>query len=79
MARTQFECIKYKGIKVANVPAKQPTVRKIVSTQSTCGGQGFKKCPCRSNCLTQRCLRLKAGLGCKSACNSHKCCSNVDN
>ena len=79
MARTKFECIKYKGIKVANVPAKQPTLQEIVSTQGICGGQGFKKCSCKSNCLTQRCSCLKAGLGCNSACHSHKSCSNVDN
>ena len=27
MARTQFECMKHKGIKVANVQAKQPALQ----------------------------------------------------
>ena len=36
LARNEFECIKYKGINVANVPAKQPTLPEIaiVRTQS---------------------------------------------
>ena len=41
MARNQFECLKYKGINMANVPEKQLTLREIVLTQSICGGQGF--------------------------------------
>ena len=47
LARNQFEFVKYKGISVANVPAKQLTSR--VRAKSICGGQGFKKCSCRSN------------------------------
>ena len=80
MARTQFECMKHKGIKVANVQAKQPALREIVSTKSICFGQGFKNCSCRSNFfLIQRCSCLKAGLMCNSACHSQNSCSNVDN
>ena len=78
LARNQFEFVKYKGISVANVPAKELTLREIVRAKSICGGQGFKKCSCRSNCLTRRCSCLKAGLRCNSACHSHKFCSNVD-
>ena len=78
LARNQFEFVKYKGISVANVPAKELTLREIVRAKSICGDQGFKKYSCRSNCLTQRCSCLKAGLRCNSACHSHKSCSNVD-
>ena len=77
-ARNQLEFVKYKGISVANVPAKELTLREIVRAKSIYGGQSFKKCSFRSNCLTQRCSCLKAGLRCNSACHSHKSCSNVD-
>ena len=44
LARNQFEVVKYKGISVANVPAKELTLREIVHAKSICGGQGFKMC-----------------------------------
>ena len=48
MTTTQFEYMKHKGTKVANVQAKQPALPEIVSTKSICFGQGFKNCSCRS-------------------------------
>ena len=42
LVKNQFECIKCKGINVATLP-------EIVLNQSTRGGQGFKKCSCRSH------------------------------
>ena len=62
LARNQFEFVQYCGLKVEDVPLVHLSIREIVKAQSVCGGQGFRRCPCRSNCLTKRCSCLKAGL-----------------
>ena len=51
MARNQFECLKYEGINVANVPAKQLTLQETVRTPNICGGQGLR---CKSACYSHK-------------------------
>lgn len=78
LARNQFEFVQYKGLTAENVPPEHLSIREIVRAESVCGGQGYQRCHCRSNCLSKRCSCLKAGLRCNSACHSHKSCDNVD-
>ena len=78
LARNQFEFIHCKGLVAENIPPEQLSIHELVRAGSVCGGQGYQRCHCRSNCLTKRCSYLKAGLHCNSACHSHKCCDNVD-
>ena len=78
LARNQFEYVQYTGIQAEDIPPEQITLREIVSAQSVCGGQGYRRCHCRSNCLSKRCSCLKAGHRCNSACHSHKSCENID-
>ena len=78
LARNQIEFIQYKGLVAESIPPEELSIRELVRAESVCGGQGYQRCHCRSNCLTKRCSCLKAGLRCNSACHSHKRCDNVD-
>ena len=78
MARSQVESIKFSGLKDMHVPDKELSLREIVHAQSVCGGQGFKRCQCKTNCKTSRCSCRRAGLHCNSACHSQISCDNVE-
>ena len=78
MARSQIEAINFSGLKDTDVPDKELGLREIVRAQSVCGGQGFKRCHCKTSCKTSRCSCHKAGLHCNSACHSHRSCENVE-
>ena len=78
LARNQIEFIKFTGMKLEDIPDGELSIREIVRAQSICGGQGFRRCHCKSNCLTKRCSCLKAGLKCNSACHGKGSCDNID-
>ena len=78
MARSQIESINFSGLKDHQVPDKELSLREIVRAQSVCGGQGFKRCQCKTKCKTSRCSCRKAGLHCTSACHNHIGCDNVE-
>ena len=74
MARSQIEAINFSGLKDTDVPDKELGLREIVRAQSVCGGQGFKRCHCKTSCKTSRCSCCKAGLHYNSLCNSNRSC-----
>ena len=78
LARNQIEFIKFTGMKLEDIPDGELSIREIVRAQSICGGQGFRRCHCKSNCLTKRCSCLKAGLKCNSACHGKGSSDNID-
>ena len=78
MARSHIESINFFGLKDHQVPDKELSLREIVRAQSVCGGQGFKRCQCKTNCKTSRCSCRKAGLHCTSACHNHIGCDNAE-
>ena len=81
LERNAFECLKYKGINVEDVPAVEYSVREIVKLLSVGNGQGFKKCSCKGRCNNSKCSCYKNNLKCNSACHSAnaKNCINHDN
>ncbi|XP_066964305.1 uncharacterized protein [Macrobrachium rosenbergii] len=78
LARNQFDFVQYKGLLPENILKQQLSIRELVRAGSVCGGQGYQRCLCRSNCLSKRRSCLKASLRCNSACHSHKSCDNND-
>jgi hypothetical protein len=78
LARNQIEFVKYSKLQPTDIPQTRLSIREIVQAQSVCRGQGYKRCHCRSKCLSTRCSCLKAGLRCNSACHSFKTCDNID-
>ena len=78
LARNQFEFIQYKGLSPEDISSTVLSLREIVRAQSLCGGQGYRRCHCRSvkSCLSKRCSCLKAGVACNSACHNHRSCNN---
>ncbi|KAI6648301.1 hypothetical protein LOD99_12110 [Oopsacas minuta] len=55
LARNQVEFIKFTGLNSEHIPDEELSIREIVRAQSISGGQGFRRCHCKSNCLTKRC------------------------
>ena len=56
---------------------KSVSLREAVNHQSTCGGQGFKKCNCASmQCKSNRCACYKAKVLCNSRCHASLKCKN---
>ncbi|KAL0881068.1 hypothetical protein ABMA27_002198 [Loxostege sticticalis] len=43
---------------------------------STTGGQGYKRCHCKTKCGNRKCLCKAAGILCNSKCHSSLSCSN---
>lgn len=52
------------------------TLREAATSQSQSGGQGFKKCNCKGQCMTNRCSCFKAQLKCGSRCHNSSTCAN---
>lgn len=79
LARNTFEVIKFKGLKVEDVPEGSFSLREITRKLSIGTGQGFQRCSCKkSDCQTARCKCFKNGLLCNSACHTGITCSNHD-
>lgn len=78
LARNQFESIRYTELSRTDIPRTILSIREIVRAQSMCGGQGYRRCHCRSikSCLSKRCSCLRAGVSCNSACHDNKSCNN---
>ena len=54
LARNQLEFVHYKGLMAEHIPPEQLSIHKLVRAESVCGGQGYQRRHCRSNCLTKR-------------------------
>ena len=67
-------------IDIKEVPKNIQLSRKEpAAKQSLMGGQGYKKCQCKSSgvqCQTKRCACFKAKILCSSSCHSSSTCSN---
>jgi len=61
-------------IDILEVLATKKSLREIAYVQSFSGGQGFKKCLCKTKCLTNKC-KCKSG-GILSKCHPNSNCSN---
>lgn len=52
------------------------SLHEIANAQSLLGGQGFKKCLCKSKCLSNKCKCKSVGILCNSKCYLNLNCSN---
>lgn len=60
-----------------SIPSQKLSLRELSALASDHGGQGFKKCSCRSQCTTNRCQCRKSNVKCNSRCHSSHSCANV--
>lgn len=78
--RTEMQNCQTSELSADDVPRDRVmTIREAAASQSLTGGQGFKKCMCKSGakqCRTLRCKCFKAGLECNTKCHSSHSCEN---
>ncbi|CAG5020489.1 unnamed protein product [Parnassius apollo] len=75
-SRSQINVCPRVLLDVKNVPSKKTALRSVSNLQSIGIGQGFKKCLCKKNCSTARCIYYKNKLLCTSKCHSSLPCKN---
>ena len=77
--RTSIQKSNCKYIDASEVPKEKLSLREAAAKQSLSGGQGYKKCQCKSlknQCQTNKCKCFKAGILCNSRCHSSSSCCN---
>ncbi|CAK1580028.1 unnamed protein product [Parnassius mnemosyne] len=75
-SRSQINVCPRALLDAEDVPSTEIALRSVANLQSTGTGQGFKKCHCKKNCTTARCLCYKNKLLCTSKCHSGLPCKN---
>ena len=63
-ARNQFTTCKEKLMQLENVPDMEISLRECASKLSLSGGQGYKRCSCKTQCSSNRCTCRKSGKIC---------------
>ena len=66
-------------VNIKDVPENLISIREAAAFQSLTGGQGLKKCNCKSvgnRCQGNRCKCFKAKRQCTSRCHSNLTCKN---
>lgn len=70
-------CITFSSFPLnTDVPNITLSLREISSRQSQFGGQGMKKCSCKTKCTNTRCICRKSNVLCNSRCHSSTSCNN---
>lgn len=75
-SRNQFTVCDSKFLDIDMVSPEKKSLRQIANAQSTSGGQGYKRCHCKTKCGNKKCLCKAAGILCNSKCLSSLSCSN---
>lgn len=75
-SRNQFAVCESQFVNIRDVSAENKSLRQLANLQSTSGGQGFKKCHCKTKCGTKKCLCKAANILCNSKCHSSLSCNN---
>jgi len=79
LERNSVHATAHKSVTVGNVlEEKEYSLRELVRHDSVGMSRGYRKCCCRGNCMSKKCLCLKNGLGCNSGCHPGYPCENVD-
>lgn len=61
----------------AEIPPERLTLRQLAIKHSTTGGQGFKRCQCKTDCRNKHCACRKAGIKCNSRCHGSTCSNKL--
>ncbi|XP_047505092.1 KRAB-A domain-containing protein 2-like [Pieris napi] len=75
-SRNQFSVCHDKLIDIENISPEKKSLRELANEQSLSGGQGYKRCNCKTKCATKKCSCKAAGKLCNSKCHSSLSCSN---
>ncbi|KAI4455684.1 hypothetical protein MML48_9g00014052 [Holotrichia oblita] len=77
-SRSEFSVCEQKLIRIEEVPDVEISLRSVATAQSLGTGQGFKKCSCKTQCVTVDTLGFcfRNNVLCNSKCHfSNPCCN----
>lgn len=60
----------------ADIPQEYYSLRQLAIKHSNTGGQGYKKCQCKSGCKNNHCACRRAKMKCNSRCHGSSTCTN---
>ncbi|KAK4876006.1 hypothetical protein RN001_012428 [Aquatica leii] len=72
----QFSMCSEKLVDLESVSLEKKSLRKLANEQSLLGGQGYKRCNCKTKCMTNKCKCKAIGNLCNSKCHSNLSCLN---
>ncbi|CAH2005369.1 unnamed protein product [Acanthoscelides obtectus] len=67
-SRNQFSACNEKLVDIESVSLEEKSLRQLANEQSLLGGQGYKRCNCKTKCVTNRCKCKATGNLCNSKC-----------
>ncbi|XP_050508441.1 uncharacterized protein LOC126885719 [Diabrotica virgifera virgifera] len=74
--RNQFSVCLAPLIATEKVSVVEKSLREIAATSSLCGGQGYKRCSCKTKCGSKKCYCKAANILCNSKCHGSLSCLN---
>ena len=75
-SRNQFSVCDEKLVVLESVSPEKKSLRQLANEQSLLGGQGYKRCNCKTSCKTNKCKCKAAKNLCNSKCHSSLSCFN---
>lgn len=74
--RNQFSVCPAPLIATEKVSGVEKSLREIATASSLCGGQGYKRCSCKTKCGSKKCHCRAANILCNSKCHGSLSCLN---
>ena len=75
-ARNQFSTCTKSTVNIADVPSVNISLRESVGKASLFGGQGYRRCNCKTSRRNKLCLCGKSNKLCNSKCHKSLPCEN---
>ena len=63
-------------VNIADVPSVNISLRECAWKASLFGGQGYRRCNCKTSCRSNLCLCRKSNKLCNSKCHNSSSCEN---
>ena len=75
-ARNQFSTCKEGTVNITDVPSVNVSLRECPGKASLFGGQGYRRCNCKTSCRSNLCSCRKSSYLCYCKCHSSLLCKN---
>ena len=75
-AKNQFRTCTEGTVNIADVPSVNISLRECAGKASLFGGQGYRRCNCKTSCQSNLCSCRKSNKLCNSKCLNSLSCKN---
>ncbi|CAH2005632.1 unnamed protein product [Acanthoscelides obtectus] len=75
-SRNQFSVCNEKLVDMESVSLEKKSLRQLANQQSLLGGQGYKRCNCKTKCVTNKCKCKAIGNLFNTKCHNNLSCLN---